>query len=181
MSCNKAIANKDLNRLDVKKPPMTVTPGFKSAQTAAFRVQPNRQLQTLNQTARSSERSPIQIQAKAAMEQLKRKQMIIQDVLKMQTNISSVLQNFTDSYRGSYQNAKGGATLSPISHQEELSIEAPKIGGLKAACEPHIKISSETIDANRSKPDTIKKMSMLPPFYMQKLKANANIRLTAAT
>ena len=38
MSSNKANVTKDLNRLDVKKPPMTVAPGFKTAQTAAFRV-----------------------------------------------------------------------------------------------------------------------------------------------
>ena len=62
-----------------------------------------------------------------------------------------------------------------------MAMEAPKIGGYKAACEPHIKISSETIDVKDRKPETLRKMSMLPPFYMQKLKTNANIRITAAT
>ena len=70
-------------------------------------------------------------------------------------------------------------SLSPI--KPDQSEDAPKIGGSKAAGEPLVKITSDTMDVKARKQDTINNMSNLIPFYMNKIKANANIRITAAT
>ena len=94
----------------------------------------------------------------------------------MQTNISSVLQNFTDSYRGSYQN-NGMRSISPVK-QMENNEDIPLVLAPK---EPHVKITSDSTDIKQRKKDMVNNLSTLTPFYMAKIKANANIRMPVAT
>ena len=47
--------------------------------------------------------------------------------------------------------------------------------------EPHVKITSDSTDIKQRKKDTVNNLSTLTPFYLAKIKANANIRIPAAT